>query len=137
MTVNLQTIEKIVNYQSIAFISSIDDGVPVTKAMLKPRLINDLTEFFFTTNTSSARVQQYIENPNASIYFCDQRFFRGVLFKGKMEVLTDDAFKQLIWNDGDEMYYKGGVSDPDYCVLKFTADSGRYYSNFKTETFEL
>lgn len=24
---------------------------------------------------------------------------------------------------------------PDYCVLKFIAITGRYYSNFKSETF--
>ena len=28
-----------------------------------------------------------------------------------------------------------GVTDPDYCVLKFTAVSGRFYSNFKSEDF--
>ncbi len=32
---------------------------------------------------------------------------------------------------------KKGVTDPDYCVLKFTAIKGRYYSNFKSEDFEI
>ena len=36
---------------------------------------------------------------------------------------------------GDAMYYPRGVTDPDYCVLKFTAERGRYYSNFKSEDF--
>ena len=31
--------------------------------------------------------------------------------------------------------YPGGVTDPDYCVLKFTASKGRYYANFKSESF--
>ena len=35
------------------------------------------------------------------------------------------------------MYYKIGVIGPDYCVLKFTAVRGRYYSNFKSEDFEI
>ncbi len=35
------------------------------------------------------------------------------------------------------MYYKEGVTDPDYCVLRFTAFKGRYYSNFKSEDFEI
>jgi general stress protein 26 len=56
---------------------------------------------------------------------------------GTMEVLTDDESKKMIWRPGDEMYYPGGVSDPDYCVLKFTAREGRYYSNFKSETFAI
>ena len=33
------------------------------------------------------------------------------------------------------MYYPKGVNDPDYCVLKFTAEKGRYYSNFRSEDF--
>ncbi len=33
------------------------------------------------------------------------------------------------------MYYPKGVTDSDYCVLRFAAQSGRYYSNFKSEDF--
>jgi pyridoxamine 5'-phosphate oxidase len=29
------------------------------------------------------------------------------------------------------------VTDPDYCVLKFTAKSGRFYGNFKSESFDV
>ncbi len=35
------------------------------------------------------------------------------------------------------MFYKKGVIDPDYCVLKFTAASGRYYYDLKTESFDI
>ena len=41
----------------------------------------------------------------------------------------------MIWQEGDTMYYPEGVTDSDYCVLKFTAVSGRFYSNFKSEDF--
>lgn len=54
---------------------------------------------------------------------------------GHMEVLEDSASKEMIWREGDTMYYPEGVTDPDYCVLKFVAHSGRYYTNFKSETF--
>ena len=57
------------------------------------------------------------------------------MLRGTVEVLTDSASKEMIWEDGDTMYYKEGVTDPDYCVLKFTATSGRFYSNFKSENF--
>jgi general stress protein 26 len=43
----------------------------------------------------------------------------------------------MIWQEGDTMYYPKGVADPDYCVLKFVAQSGRYYANFHSETFEI
>jgi general stress protein 26 len=83
------------------------------------------------------RVAQYRENPKASVYFYDKRFFRGVMLRGTMEVLEASETKEEIWETGDTMYYPKGVTDPDYCVLKFIAQNGRYYSNFKSEDFEV
>lgn len=131
-----KTIGNIIDKQGVSFIGSIDkDGFPNMKAMLPPRRREGLKTFYFTTNTSSMRVSQYLENNHACIYFCDRRFFRGVMLRGTMEVLTDSASKELIWKEGDTMYYPEGVTDPDYCVLRFTASSGRYYSNFHSENF--
>jgi general stress protein 26 len=132
-----QTIGNLIDKQRIAFIGSMDaEGFPNMKAMLAPRRREGIRIFYFTTNTSSMRVAQYRVNSKASIYFCDQRFFRGVMLKGRMEVLEDAVSKELIWQDGDIAYYSKGVTDPDYCVLRFTAESGRYYSNFKSEDFQ-
>jgi len=133
-----ETMEKMIGSQKVAYIAAVDEnGYPNMKAMLAPRKRNGMQEFWFTTNTSSMRTAQYLRNDKASIYFCDQRFFRGILLTGTMEVLEDAASKEMVWRDGDEMYYPKGVTDPDYCVLKFTAKSGRWYCNFKTESFEV
>ena len=59
------------------------------------------------------------------------------MLKGTMEVLQDNVSKEMIWREGDEMYYPKGVTDSDYCVLRFTAHNGRYYSNFKSVNFEV
>ena len=134
------TIGNMIDKQSICYISSIDkDGFPNTKAMLKPRKRNSLKEFYFSTNTSSMRVNQYKSNPNASIYFYHKGLIKyvGAMLKGKMEVLTDQETKNMIWKTGDTMFYKKGVTDPDYCVLKFIATSGRYYCDLKTENFDI
>lgn len=133
-----KTIGNLIDKQGVSFISSVDaDGYPNTKAMLPPRRREELRVFYFTTNTSSMRVSQYRKNPRACIYFCDRRFFRGVMLKGTMEVLEDSESKEMIWREGDTMYYPGGVTDPDYCVLRFTAEKGRYYSSFRSEDFEV
>ena len=113
----------------IAYISSIDnEGYPCTKAMLAPRKREGIKVFYFTTNTFSLRVAHYKANPKASIYFCDTKGFKGMMLRGTMEVLTDAKSKEMIWREGDEQYYPGGVTDPNYCVLKFTATDGRFYS---------
>ena len=133
-----KTIGNLIDKQGVSYIASIsEDGFPNIKAMLAPRKRIGIKEFYFTTNTSSMRAAQYRKNPNASIYFCDKRFFRGVMLVGSMEVLEDSENKEMILREGDTMYYPLGVTDPDYCVLKFAATGGRYYSNFKSETFEI
>lgn len=134
----LQTIEKLVDHQGIVYLSSIDeDGFPAMRAMLKPRKREGLHVFWLTTNTSSQKVAQYAACPKAGLYFCDRRFFRGVLLKGRIEVLRDEAARKMIWQAGDEQYYPQGVDDPDYSVLRFVAEKGRYYSAFKTKEFTL
>ncbi|MDO9490847.1 pyridoxamine 5'-phosphate oxidase family protein [Acetobacterium sp.] len=133
-----QTIGDLIDQQSAAFISSVDDkGFPNTKAMLPPRKREGIRTFYFTTNTSSMRVAQYRSNPKACIYFCDKLFFRGIMLKGTMAILEDVKSKEMIWLEGDTMYYPGGVTDPDYCVLKFTAETGRFYSDFNSEEFNI
>ena len=138
----MKTAEDIFDFiskQRVAFIASVDgDGFPNMKAMLMPRKIEGNC-FWFTTNTSSMRVTHYRENPKASIYFFNKGRFRyeGVMLTGTMQVLEDEQTKQEIWRTGDTMFYKKGVTDPDYCVLKFTAEKGRHYCDLKTESFEL
>ncbi len=133
-----QTIGNLIDKANTTYMSYVnDDGYPLTKAMLAPREREGIRTFWFTTNTSSNKVKLYRENPKASIYFVDRRFFRGVNLVGTMEVLETAEAKERIWQPGDTMYYPEGVTDPDYCVLKFTALKGRYYSNFKSENFEI
>ncbi len=133
-----QTIGNMLDMQSTVYISSVDkDGFPCTRAMLGIREREGIKTIYFSTNTASIKVEQYRQYPKACIYFCDKRFFRGCMLKGTVEVMTDPETKERIWRDGDTMYYPKGVTDSNYCVLKFTIKSGRYYSNFSSEDFEV
>lgn len=129
---------KFIKKQKTAFISSVDEkGYPVTRAMLCPREI-DGNDIYFSTNTSSKKVEQYLANNKACVYFYKRgRFkYQGVTIKGTMQVCTDQESKNKIWRIGDKIFYKQGVTDPDYCVLKFTAEEGEYYCDFKIENIK-
>lgn len=131
-------IYEFIQKQKTAFVASVDeDGFPNIKAMFTPRKI-DGNAFYFTTNTSSMRAGQYMQNPKASIYFYHRgRFcYEGIMLVGTIEVLQDAKIKEEIWQPGDTIYYKQGVTDPDYCVLKFTAQKGRRYCDLKSESFD-
>jgi general stress protein 26 len=82
-------------------------------------------------------VEQYKNNNKACVYFYNARKFQGLMIVGMMEVLTDRASREMIWKDGDEMYYPQGINDPDYCVLKFTGHKIRTYHAFQKEEMEI
>lgn len=128
-----------ISQQKTAIIASVDEqGYPVVRAMLAPRVI-DGNDIYFSTNTSSNKVKQYLANGKACVYFYKRgRFkYQGATITGDMQVCTDQSTKDMIWRFGDTLFYKKGVTDPDYCVLKFTCKSAEYYCDFKIEKIEL
>ena len=128
-------ITKLRGESKIAFISSInEDGYPQTKAMLVLET-DSLQTQYFSTNLSSKRVQQFLKNPKASVYYCNEPGFKGALFTGTMEVCRDHDTKAFLWRDGCEIYYPKGVDDEDYCVYKFTAKTVNYYHGLNNITF--
>ena len=51
-------VAEFISKQKVSFICSVDEeGFPNVKAMLKPRKIDGLRQFYFSTNTSSMRVR--------------------------------------------------------------------------------
>ena len=133
-----ETIGNLIDKQSVSFISSVDEnGYPNTKAMLAPVKREGIKTFYWHTNSPSMRVRQYRTNPKACIYFFDANLFLGAMLKGTMEVVDDIDMKKEIWKDEFSMYYQGGVDGGDFILLKFTAEIGRFYSNFSSEDFKI
>ena len=129
---------KFISKQKTAFIGSIDEkGYPVVRAMLAPRKIEG-NQIYFSTNTSSKKVKQFTENKHGCVYFykCGLFRYQGVCLIGEMEICYDQPTKDAIWRPGDKLFYKQGVTDPDYCVLKFSCEKAECYCDLKTETVE-
>ncbi|MCL1911110.1 MAG: pyridoxamine 5'-phosphate oxidase family protein [Leptospirales bacterium] len=131
-----ETIGKLIEKQGVSFISSVDEnGYPNTKAMLAPCKREGIRTLYWHTNSPSIRVQQYRNNPKACVYFYDKRFFRGVMLKGYMKILNDKKTKNELWKDEYAQYYTGGKDGGDFIIMQFTAETGRYYSNYNSEDF--
>ncbi|NBH15693.1 pyridoxamine 5'-phosphate oxidase family protein [Lachnospiraceae bacterium] len=68
----MQTREYIFEFickRKTTFVACVDEnGFPNMKVMFAPRKIEGNC-FYFTTNTSSMRTQQFMKNPRAGIYF--------------------------------------------------------------------
>ena len=130
----LKMANELVKKSGETLVGSVDDeGYPNIKAMFSPRERDGIKQFYFTTNSSSRRVAQFLKNPKASIYFYGGG--RGLMLRGKMEVLHDGEAKERIWQEGDDHYYSKGVTDPDYCVIRFVSENGRLYENLASIDF--
>ena len=113
-----------------------EDGFPNIKAMLNLRH-KGLKKIWFSTNTSSKRVQQLRKDNRACVYYVDEKNFKGLMLVGTIEILQDIESKKMLWSEGAEVYYPLGVADPDYSVLCFTSKRGNFYHSLKNITFEI
>lgn len=127
----------LVNRSTIAMLGTIDaQGYPNIRALIKVEN-EDLRKIWFSTNTSSRKIPQLENNPKTCVYFVDFDKWMGLMLVGQVEILQDPESKQRIWHEGDEKYYPLGVNDPDFSVLRFTTQWGRYYHALTHTTFEL
>lgn len=135
----ISEIKKLRETSPVAYVGSVNEaGFPQIKGMLVFEHDSIKTQYF-STNTSSKRVGQFLKNPKACVYYCDdtENKYKGALFTGTMEVCTDHETKAMLWRDGCEIYYPKGVDDEDYCVYKFTAETVNYYSGLSNTTISI
>lgn len=126
---------ELVSRSFTGILGTVDEkGIPQLKAMIKT-VANGLKEIWFCSNTSSKRVKQIQTNPNASLYFYDEKTFEGLLLAGRAEVSYDDTKRREFWNDEMKIYYPLGCTDPDFALIRFTANKGNYYHGLKNTDF--
>ena len=90
---------------------------------------------YYSTNTSSSKMEHIASNPKVSAYYCLPNKFQGVMLGGLIEVITDVSLKKKIWQDGWERYYSEGDEDPDYTILRLNPTSARGW--FTPNKFEI
>lgn len=90
---------------------------------------------YFTTNTSSRKIEQLRFNPKVSLYYCIPEKFLGACLTGTIEEVTDEAVKKDFWQTGWRIYYHKGSADPDYTLLKFTSEHIHCWGEFSIHDF--
>lgn len=140
---------RLMNSAQAAILTTVDgDGFPCTRAMLNLRntemypglktffkKMDDTLSTYFTTNTSSEKMQQIQNNNRVSVYYCNPESFHGVMLSGRIEIIEDMNVKKSLWQKEWTVYCPDGVEDPDNAVLRLRPDSIRGWSG--SDTFEL
>ncbi|MCL2327696.1 MAG: pyridoxamine 5'-phosphate oxidase family protein [Bacteroidetes bacterium] len=115
------------------------DGYPLTKAVLPCKYRETINEMYFCTNTSSKFANEISKNPKSNVYFYSRiLIWKGCMLKGKMEIVSDLTVKKKYWqNKFKNAYPEKSYTDPDFCVLRFIPEAGRFYSWYKPEDFDI
>lgn len=143
------SVELMENSKAVYLTTVNSDGFPITRAMFNLKNKSQFQEFsdffsktdnvfmiYISTNTSSSKVTHIKENPKICVYYCDPDNFKGVMFGGLAEFIDDINIKQKLWLDWWTKYYKEGVTDPDYTLLRLKPKQGRFYYKLNQVVFE-
>ena len=131
--------EELVEGSLIAQVATLDtDGSPRVVSMIAAEK-EGLRRIWFSTNTSSEHVALLERDPRASVCFSQwaSEPWRGLTLGGRMDVLRNHASRERLWEEGCERFYPKGVDDPDYTVLRFTAEWGKFYQYGTKMRFEI
>jgi general stress protein 26 len=132
------------------YLTTVDvKGYPQTRAMFNlrnkkwfPKLVpffekgHDFT-IIFSTNTSSAKINDIKINTAASVYYCNPEAWKGVMFGGDIEIIDDVAIKKALWHDDWERYYSKGFNDPDHTVLRINPTIAKGWTGSTTFRLEI
>lgn len=91
---------------------------PVPVIQLKS---NGISTVWIATGSKSQKTKDFRLNPKAGLCFYERG--NSVALTGEIEIVKDSAEKKELWQDWLIDHFSKGVTDPDYCLLKFRTDA--------------
>ena len=95
-----------------------EDGLP-SVSTVSPCGQENILAVYFSTGMSGNKTKRLQKNSGASI--CFHSGSNNITLAGEAEILTDQEIKSRLWKDSFISHYPGGETDPNYCIIKFTA----------------
>lgn len=93
-----------------------------------------LKKVWCATGLSGTKVRHFAANPRAGV--CFWRDGDSVTLLGEVAVKTDRETREEMWLDWFQNHFPGGVDDPEYCVLEFTAQEATLWIGGEFVTVE-
>ncbi len=117
-----------INYVLLA--TSLDDQ-PYVRLMHWSGIEDDFT-IWLSTRVNSNKVRHIENNPAVCAIFVHEVGYLRVF--GKAEVVNDKKKKVELWEDQWDIFWPRGADDPDYRLIKITAESVDYLNMSKGNT---
>lgn len=107
------------NCSEITLSSVNENGYPRICVLSKTKA-DGIKKVWCSTGLSGTKVKHFNENPKASV--CFWKDGNSVTLVGKVIVKTDREIREEMWLDWFIDHFPGGIDDPEYCILEFTAE---------------
>lgn len=115
----------LLNKCEVLTLASIDERGCPRPVVLSKIKAEGIDTIWFSTGTSSEKTKDFIKNPKAGVAFYEGH--DSVTLTGTIEVVSDVEEKKALWVDWFYEHFPKGVDDPEYCILKFTAEQATYW----------
>lgn len=74
---------------------------------------------YFVTDRRSAKDEEIEARPDVGLVFIDSGDKAYLSITGRASVLRDADKTEAVWRKTDEMWWPGGPTDPNVCLLRF------------------
>ncbi len=101
------------------------DNKASCRIMETQRVDNDLS-IWFVTHKSSPKMEQINKACSACIVAFNSETMIDIRLFGKFEVYIDMETKKSVWKDELAPYFKDGIDDTEFTVLKFVPEKIEY-----------
>ena len=120
---------------SVAALTSVNEkGYPRT-CLLSIAKADGFSDIYFVTSKRSdinGKATHFENNPKASVcYFLDGN---SVTLIGNVEFVTDRQIQEAVWNETDRKFFKKGIDDPKFRLLKFHTMEATFWIEGKFRT---
>jgi general stress protein 26 len=91
----------------------------ITAAVITAAKADGIKHIYLCSGINSNWAQRAKRDNRAALCFESDEYC--ITLRGSLEILTDEKSKQENWYDGLENHFSG-ADDPNYCVMRFTAE---------------
>jgi len=125
------------NFEYASFGVVDENGYPSTSAIILCNPTN-IYELYFITTIDSNKAKRIKKNNKASINCYTN--MNNLTLVGETEIFTDQEAKNKHWEEWTQFgvdVYADGVSDPNYCFIKFTTKRVSLWIDDEGAEFEI
>ncbi len=126
---------ELINKCKVASLTSINEnGYPRT-CVLNIAKRNSFKEIYFVTSKRShinGKATHFELNSKASV--CYYLGGDSVTLIGDVEFITDRSVQEEIWNEADRKFFKNGIDDPKFRLIKFHTIEATFWIEGKFRT---